>query len=379
MGAASSEGSGPGSAEGRLRGYDLDKIHKVLLGQVNILKSCCDLVDDGKYRLRVNAGDITISDENLDYIATTVQAALDKTNTLGVIDPTRWTYRPGGVTEGNFFGTWEELYALFQETPGVIRIILDGSIQNPITFPDGTWDMEYRAIFNGGIIRNLSDFDNPITTSDGVLFKNLNRLEQIVLWTHTGTSHVIEFDGSEIVFLMDLICYIFNFSTGGFFSVGEDQTLSIVTRNYSTLLFTSPLIHLTTGTSSAFIYMQGSGLCSPDPFSGSGAFAGVEVDTSIQVAPLDLTTDFPSWSGGDLHAKVTGTEIVEFTNSDLSANVLTVSHSLGSKFVSLLLTDPSDQLFDLSSVTVTFVDNSSFTIDFGGSITAGTWRLMARK
>jgi hypothetical protein len=60
-----------------------------------------------------------------------------------------------------------------------------------------------------------------------------------------------------------------------------------------------------------------------------------------------------------------------FEDSDLVANVLTIIHSLGTEDVTVTLRNSSGGLETAFPATV--VDDATITIDFGGSIGAGTW------
>jgi len=59
-----------------------------------------------------------------------------------------------------------------------------------------------------------------------------------------------------------------------------------------------------------------------------------------------------------------------FTNADLTAGVLTITHNLGTTDVAVVIRDP-DGLEALTANTI--VDGDSLTVDFGGAIGAGTW------
>jgi len=59
-----------------------------------------------------------------------------------------------------------------------------------------------------------------------------------------------------------------------------------------------------------------------------------------------------------------------FTNADLVAGVLTISHALGSVNVAIVIRDPAGTE---SYQPNTVVDNDTVTVDFGGSIGAGTY------
>lgn len=59
-----------------------------------------------------------------------------------------------------------------------------------------------------------------------------------------------------------------------------------------------------------------------------------------------------------------------FTDADLTAGVLTIVHNLGTTHVALVVRDPAG-LETLQPNTV--VDNNTITVDFGGSIGAGTF------
>lgn len=59
-----------------------------------------------------------------------------------------------------------------------------------------------------------------------------------------------------------------------------------------------------------------------------------------------------------------------FTNADLSAGVLTITHSLGTTSVAVVIRDPAG----LETVQPnTVVDSNTVTVDFGGAIGAGTY------
>jgi len=59
-----------------------------------------------------------------------------------------------------------------------------------------------------------------------------------------------------------------------------------------------------------------------------------------------------------------------FTNDDLTAGVLTITHNLGSTSIAVVIRDPDGQE---TIPTNTVVDSDSLTVDFGGAIGAGTY------
>lgn len=60
-----------------------------------------------------------------------------------------------------------------------------------------------------------------------------------------------------------------------------------------------------------------------------------------------------------------------FTDADLVANVLTITHTLNTEDVTVSLRRPDGGLE--TSFPAVVVDDATITIDFGGSIGAGTW------
>jgi hypothetical protein len=76
MGAQTTEGTGFGSAEGPLRGYSLDYIHKVFIGPLTALKTCVDFTNN-RYILRINASDVNFNDSNVAFSAENVQEAIE--------------------------------------------------------------------------------------------------------------------------------------------------------------------------------------------------------------------------------------------------------------------------------------------------------------
>jgi len=67
-------------------------------------------------------------------------------------------------------------------------------------------------------------------------------------------------------------------------------------------------------------------------------------------------------------------EEVEFDNGDLVANVYTYNHAKSTKFIFYQIQDPNgyDKTKDF---TPYFPDSDNIAIDFGDSISAGTWTL----
>ena len=65
---------------------------------------------------------------------------------------------------------------------------------------------------------------------------------------------------------------------------------------------------------------------------------------------------------------------IQFDDSDLTSNVLTVVHGLGEMYPVVTVYNDSDELV---SVTVVPIDVDSYTIDFGGAI-SGTWYINTR-
>lgn len=63
-----------------------------------------------------------------------------------------------------------------------------------------------------------------------------------------------------------------------------------------------------------------------------------------------------------------------FTDADLVAGVLTITHNLGSTNIAVVIRDPSGME---SYQPNTIVDNNSLTVDFGGTIGAGTFTWFA--
>lgn len=59
-----------------------------------------------------------------------------------------------------------------------------------------------------------------------------------------------------------------------------------------------------------------------------------------------------------------------FTNADLVAGVLTITHNLGTESIAVYIMDPSGVY---SWIDFTVVDTNSCTVDFGGAIGAGNW------
>lgn len=62
-----------------------------------------------------------------------------------------------------------------------------------------------------------------------------------------------------------------------------------------------------------------------------------------------------------------------FDNADLTAGVLSVAHSKGSEVCQITIKTPSNVIY--SGYTVTITDDDNLTVDFGGAIDTGNWKL----
>lgn len=389
MGASSSEGTGHGSAEGPLRGFDLDKAYKIfqpnkLKSAINILKEA-DKVD--KYLLNnLDASDINFDDDGLpisgDNVQEVIENILDNTEESIVVNSNVFTYKQGAVTSGNTFGTWEELYDAFQAVDGIITIYLDTSITSPLTIPAGTYDFEYRAILEGG---PTADFGSPnaLTTGAGVVIKNLNLFMGIMFWTHTGPDAVLEYDGADVNVFSQLTVIFFGAGGGPFVSVGAGQDLSWGMNLGVVVTGIAPFFELDSTASSITISARNGNFVMVNPLDGGGVgtSATIDFDNSNVQVPYDSATEFASFTGtGSLTIQRPGTYELDFVNADLSSDVLSVPHALDKKEVFFVISNGSDVVVDLSTVTITLTDRDNATIDFTGSTPlTGTYHLVVRK
>lgn len=108
-------------------------------------------------------------------------------------------------------------------------------------------------------------------------------------------------------------------------------------------------------------------------YNGSGELV------SVEVVPIDENSYTI-----DLGGAITGTWLVTsrllagrhsqtFDDTDLVANVLTVIHTIGTAYPAVAVYNNDNELVD---TPVLSIDNTSFSIDFSGTIT-GTWHLTA--
>lgn len=67
-----------------------------------------------------------------------------------------------------------------------------------------------------------------------------------------------------------------------------------------------------------------------------------------------------------------------FTNADLVANVLTVTHNLGTQFTTQVIIRPDNT--EESTIPIKKItDTNTVTFNFGGSIDSGTWSIAVIK
>ena len=391
MGASSSEGTGKGSAEGPLRGFDLDKLVKVL--QQNKLQSVVDVFKQtqkvDKYLLSLNASNIIFDDDGLpitgDNVQEAIESVLDNTEESLVVNSNVFTYKQGATTSGTTFGTWSELYDAFQASDGVITIYLDDTVTSPLTIPAGTYDFEYRAILEGGPTIDWGS-PSPLVTGAGVLIKNLSIFRGIFFWTHTGPSHVLEYDGSDVNVFTQLTTVFFGAGGGPFVFVPAGQNLSWGMNLGSLITGIAPFFSLDSAASSISISSRTGNFVMINPVSGGGVGTSINMDfdnTSINM-PFDPATDFASFTGtGGITIVRPGTYELSFVDSDLSGGTtLSVPHALDKKEVFFVISDGSDVVVDLSLVTITLVGRDDASIDFTGSgLTplVGTYNLVVRK
>ena len=67
-----------------------------------------------------------------------------------------------------------------------------------------------------------------------------------------------------------------------------------------------------------------------------------------------------------------------FTNADLTAGVLTVSHSLNTNVPSVTIVDNTDAILTPSQVATTRIDADTITVDLSLFTVTGTWRVGVR-
>jgi len=96
-----------------------------------------------------------------------------------------------------------------------------------------------------------------------------------------------------------------------------------------------------------------------------------DVDSPTVTSGLELMLALEAMLNNQAEAGGITAESGTFEDSDLVANVLTITHSLGTEDVTVTLRNPSGGLETAYPATV--VDDATITIDFGGSIGAGTW------
>lgn len=196
MGATTTEGTGKGSAEGPLRGLSLDNAHKILIGEINALKTCIE-IKDGKPTLRVNAEDVAFDDTGFPFTADTVQEAIQQS-----IDPSANTsilvWSPGSPRQGNVYSDFAELMADFADTNGLVQIYPDPFSPNPLIMPapdpllspDGSWDFEYRGSLIGPLLDTgvVSSGIANVAIPNGVFLKQMVELSGGIILTATGTT-----------------------------------------------------------------------------------------------------------------------------------------------------------------------------------------------
>lgn len=93
-----------------------------------------------------------------------------------------------------------------------------------------------------------------------------------------------------------------------------------------------------------------------------------------------IATGQPSQGGSDnitfenFYKQVSGRVKVEFSNADLASGVLTVTHNLNTRNISVEYQDETYTKQSLDGL-LKFTDLDYFEIDFGGAISAGTHTL----
>lgn len=373
MPATTTEGTGQGSAEGPLRGFDLDKMSKVLIGQLDALRSSIELVN-GKPKLRVGADQVTIDDSGLSVSANTVQDAINALDSSGSVSNYLLIYRPGGVQSGNVYDNWPDLYAKFQQTEGLILIQIDSNTYAmPATITAGTWDLEKRVIF-------VSPYTvvNYLEFADNCYLENVNAFNGRIWIVQNGSTTPITITDTQVIYF-DTEILATNPGSAPLLEVTSTGDLDL----WCNKVFLGFKAHVDGGLS---IYgLTGSNI-SPS-LTGTGG-VGIYLDTSSEAS----NTVFSGFTGSPaLKASIgPATNYThEFDNTNLIANVLTVPHNLlvgyenQTGFVNINLYNPSGELVPFASSPstpyVTIVDEGTLTITFTGPITAGTWHAYVTK
>ena len=105
-------------------------------------------------------------------------------------------FRPGGVRARNVYADWNELYGVLQTLDAAV-VQFDDSVTQPITFPDGTYDMS-NVRWRGDVGFKGGDNLVRVQLDDGATFTNLERISCLKLINNAATSSPILVNTSGI-------------------------------------------------------------------------------------------------------------------------------------------------------------------------------------
>lgn len=109
-----------------------------------------------------------------------------------IINGIVYTFRPGAITQGNIFGTWEDVYAAVRAFSGDCIILFDDSLMpfgEPIVIPPGDWNLT-----RVGFLAPIASIHSPpviytlLNISDGATLNGLYAIDGPLFVNYLGTT-----------------------------------------------------------------------------------------------------------------------------------------------------------------------------------------------
>lgn len=294
-------------------------------------------------------------------------------------------FRPGLPTSAPCYATWAEVLAVLASTPGPKVVFFDDE-NAACTIPAGTITKSLGPLTFAGVSAQVTSL---VTLAAGVIFEPgaLYRIHDLqVVPSNTATPNIL-IDAaieSQVLYLSGHT-NIQPAGTQPFLSVtggAGRQAEVLMSERAQVSTGATAAFKVSTALSRLDISLADHASIASNALAYAATTVGdliLNDESSVSATQAgspnytpDAATSTPTRSfGGSFHQA--------FTNADLVANVLTVTHNLGTPYVAFDVYSNVDRhAFEASGFTSADVSANTLTITFPGAI-AGTWHVVVRR